>query len=124
MDTSRERSAPRSLASEVSLATTIAAPAYEEAFTPSGQLRPAYAALCDLWGWDPLQPSLAVAEQLRDRPLGDDTRILPLPWAIDDAEYEVVIRPGVAQRARALQMFFADVVLGPGRFLTTGPLTA
>jgi uncharacterized circularly permuted ATP-grasp superfamily protein len=97
--------------------------AYDEAFAESGQLRPTYAALRQRWGWDPLRPPLWVAEQLRDSPLGDDTRILPLPWAIDDTEFDTVIRPGIAQRARALQMFFADAILGPGRFLDSSPLT-
>lgn len=100
-------------------------PAYDEIFDERGHLRPGYAALRCGSSWDPLRPSAFVAEQLRDRPLGDDARILPVPWVIDDVEYVSVIQHGVAQRARALQMFFADMVLGGQQFLTsTTTLTA
>jgi len=90
---------------------------YDEVFDDRGRLRPSYTALGRRAPWDPLRPPPSVVAQLRDRPLGDDTRILPVPWAIDAAEYEAVIQRGTAQRARALQLFFADVVLGEQSFL-------
>jgi hypothetical protein len=96
---------------------------YDEAYNEVGVLRPTYALLRERLGWDSLRPPSSVAEKLRDRPLGDDARILPIPWAIDDAEYEGLLRPGIAQRARALQMFFADVILGSGRFLAGSRMT-
>jgi uncharacterized circularly permuted ATP-grasp superfamily protein len=46
--------------------------------------------------------------------------MLPVPLALDDAEYRSEIQAGIAQRARALQMFFADVVLDEGRYLRSG----
>jgi hypothetical protein len=63
-------------------------------------------------------------ERFRNRPFGDDTPTLPVPLALDDAECRSEIRAGVAQRARALQQFFADVVLGKRCFLRESPLTA
>lgn len=87
---------------------------YDETFDGDGRLRPAYAALGRRLGRDPLRPPPDVVERLRDRPLGDDARVLPVPLALDDAEYRSVIQPGVAQRARALQAFFAEAVLGGG----------
>jgi UDP-N-acetylmuramoyl-tripeptide--D-alanyl-D-alanine ligase len=100
----------------------------DEARDRHGQLRPTYTALRDAWNVDPLTPPPAAIERLRNRPLGDDARILPVPWLINAAEYERVLRAGVRQRARALQHFFADVVLGSGRILEapheSGGLTA
>lgn len=92
------------------------AAAYDEAFDASGSRRLAYASVAEHSAFDPLDPSSALAEQLRSRPLGDDARLLPIPWILEDAECRSRLQPGVAQRARALQMFFADVVLGDGRF--------
>jgi uncharacterized circularly permuted ATP-grasp superfamily protein len=97
---------------------------YDEVVDGEGCLRPAYVALRRQLGWDPLRPPAVVVDRLEDRPLGDDIRILPVPLAIEDAEYQSVIRPGVLQRAHALQRFFHDAVLGPCRFLQAGILTA
>jgi len=93
---------------------------YDEAFDESGCHRPAYAALARRLGWNPLCPPPAVVESLRGRPLGDDHQLLPVPLALADEEYRYEIQRGVAQRARALQMFFADVFLGEGRYLRSG----
>lgn len=90
---------------------------YDEVFEPDGVLRHPYAELRRRLGTDPLRPMGDTWQRLRDRPLGDDARILPIPWVLDGAEYASVIQAGIAQRARALQMFFADLVLGPQRFL-------
>jgi uncharacterized circularly permuted ATP-grasp superfamily protein len=98
----------------------VRGPWFNEAFDEDGTLRPSYAALRRRTGWDPLHPTAAVAEQLRDQPLEDDTRILPVPVVIDDTEYQTVIQAGVAQRARALQRLFADLVLGSGEILAAG----
>jgi hypothetical protein len=68
-------------------------------------------------GWDPVRPPDGVAVCFAGRPLGDDTPVVAVPLALDTDEYRRVIRDGVAQRARALQAFFGDVFLGPGRFL-------
>jgi uncharacterized circularly permuted ATP-grasp superfamily protein len=97
---------------------------YDEVVDADGRLRPAYVALRRQLGWDPLRPPAVVIDRLQDRPLGDDTRILPVPLAIEDEEYRAVIEAGVAQRAHALQRFFHDAVLGPCRFLQAGALTA
>jgi uncharacterized circularly permuted ATP-grasp superfamily protein len=98
----------------------VRGPWFNEAFNNDGTLRPPYAALRRRTGWDPLHPAAALAEQLRDRPLDDDTRILAVPVVIDDTEYKTVIQAGVAQRARALQRLFADLVLGSGQILAAG----
>ncbi len=93
---------------------------YDEAFDASGVLRPPYAGLRRRGQWDFLSPDLAVVDQLGDRPLGDDTRILPVPLVLDEIEYRSIVQAGVAQRAHALQELFADLVLGPQRILTAG----
>lgn len=90
---------------------------YDEVFDACGAPRRGYAELQRRLGFDVLRPSLATAQRLRERPLGDDARILPIPWVLDGTEYSSVIAAGTAQRARALQAFFADLVLGPQRFL-------
>lgn len=99
---------------------TWANPPYDEAFDDSGRPRPAYVALAQRLRWDPLHPPGAVVHRLRGQPLGDDHRMLPVPLALDDAEYRSEIQAGIAQRARALQMFFADVVLDECRYLRSG----
>lgn len=91
---------------------------YDEVFDAGGALRPGYAELRRRLGFDVLRPALATVQRLRDRPLGDDARILPIPWALDGMEYSSVIAAGTSQRARALQTFFADLVLGPQAFLS------
>jgi uncharacterized circularly permuted ATP-grasp superfamily protein len=95
-------------------------PSYEEAFDENGRPRPAYVALAQRLRWDPLYPPGPVVKRLSGRPLGDDHEMLPFPLAVDDAEYRALIQAGIAQRARALQVFFADVVLDDGRFLDSG----
>jgi uncharacterized circularly permuted ATP-grasp superfamily protein len=87
---------------------------YDEAFSEDGTARHPYAARARRIGSDPLSPGLAAAEQLRDRPLGDDTRILPVPLILEDDEFRFEIVPGVLQRARALQLLFADVMFEGG----------
>jgi uncharacterized circularly permuted ATP-grasp superfamily protein len=92
----------------------------DEIFQADGTLRTPYARLRQRTELDPLRPTADVAERLRDRPLGDDARILPIPLVLDAAEYQRTIQAGVAQRALALQQFFADIVLGSGRILDAG----
>jgi carboxylate-amine ligase len=92
---------------------------YDEALAANGRYRPAYEALRRQLGWDPLCPPTAVVERLSGQPLGDDHKLVPVPLAVPDSEYRQ-IQAGVAQRARALQMFFADVFLGDGRYLRSG----
>jgi uncharacterized circularly permuted ATP-grasp superfamily protein len=93
---------------------------YDEALEDDGRHRPAYEALGRRLGWDPLHPPSAVVESLNGRPLGDDHQLVPVPLALPDSEYRHEIQTGVAQRARALQMFFGDVFLGEGRYLHSG----
>ena len=95
-------------------------PWFDEIFTEDGALRPAYVALHRHTSQDLLRPSVSVAERLRERPLGDDTRILPIPVVIDDAEYRSIVQAGLIQRARTLQRLFADLVLGRQRILSEG----
>jgi thioredoxin-like negative regulator of GroEL len=97
-----------------------ACPSYDEAFDRDGRPRPAYAALARKLGWDPLHPPGVVVHHLSGQPLGDDHRMIPVPLAMDDLEYRSKLQAGIAQRAQALQMFYADVVLGDGRFLRSG----
>jgi uncharacterized circularly permuted ATP-grasp superfamily protein len=96
---------------------------YGEIFTAEGHLRAPYVELARRLGTDPLRPAASAWNRLRDRPFGDDARILPVPWVLDGGEYACVVERGTAQRARALQMFFADLVLGPGRFMEATSLT-
>jgi len=96
---------------------------YDEAFKLDGALRHPYVELRRRLGTDPLRPAAATWQRLRDRPWGDDARVLPIPWALDGAEYASVVQAGTSQRARALQLFFADLVLGPQRFLEGASLT-
>lgn len=93
---------------------------FDEAFGEHGELRLTYASLRRRSGSDPLSPSQDVAERLRNSPMDDDARILPVPLVIDDAEYRQTIQPGVRQRAHVLQQLFADLVLGAGRVLDAG----
>jgi uncharacterized circularly permuted ATP-grasp superfamily protein len=95
-------------------------PSFDEVFDPEGALRHPYAELERRFGLDVLRPAGTTTARLRDRPLGDDARILPVPWALDEAEYSSVIHAGTSQRAQALQMFFADLVLGAQRFMASG----
>jgi uncharacterized circularly permuted ATP-grasp superfamily protein len=95
-------------------------PWFDEIFAEGGTPRPAYAALHRRTSQDPLRPSASSAERLRERPLDDDTRILPIPVVIDDAEYRSIMQVGLMQRARTLQRLFADLVLGRQRVLSAG----
>jgi uncharacterized circularly permuted ATP-grasp superfamily protein len=95
------------------------AAAYAEAADRDGRPRAGYAELERRLGWDPLRPPETVNRELAGA-LGDDARIVPVPLVLGVAEHRGEIRAGVAQRARALQRFFADVVLGEGRFLRAG----
>lgn len=97
--------------------TSSSSTSYDEVFDPVGALRRPYAELQRRLGFDVLNVAAATADRLCDRPLGDDVRILPIPWVLDSREYSSVVQAGMLQRARALQMFFADVVLGRGEFL-------
>jgi len=90
---------------------------YDEAVDPAGQPRAPYAELAQRLGWDPRQPPQRVTRAFAGGPLGDSTQILPMPLVLGGAEHRDQIQAGVAQRARALQRFFADVVLEDGRFL-------
>lgn len=85
---------------------------FDEIFDDRGDLRPPYASLQARIGLNLLAPDAALAESLRTRPLGDDTRILAVPLVLDDREYVDVIQAGVAQRALALQQVFAALVFG------------
>jgi len=92
---------------------------FDEAFEADGRLRPAYEALRRRLGGDALRPPAEVSARLRERPLGDDARILAIPLVLEESEYGA-IQAAVAQRARALQSFFCDAVMGDGRFLASG----
>lgn len=92
---------------------------YDEALDPTGQLRPPYAVLAQTLGCDPRQPPSAVAQSLHGGLLGDDTKVVPMPLALDEGEWRD-IQAGVAQRAQALRRFFVDVVLGEGSYLSSG----
>jgi len=90
-----------------------------------GRPRAAYAAFLRRCGVDPLAPSGAALAALEGAPFGDRLRIFPVPLVIPEREYGEVLAGGVRQRARALQDFFADMVLGAQRILSPdGPLPA
>jgi uncharacterized circularly permuted ATP-grasp superfamily protein len=93
---------------------------YDEVFDSSGVLRPPYTALRSRTKVDLLSPATAVVDQLGDRPLADDTRILPVPLVLDEIEYRSIVQAGMVQRAHVLQDLFADLVLGRQRILTAG----
>jgi hypothetical protein len=95
-------------------------PPYDEVLDAAGEPRGGYADLAQRLGWDPLRPPEAVTRPFAGRPFGDSTRVLPVPLVLDGAEHRDRIQAGVAQRARALQRFFADAVLEDGRFLRAG----
>ena len=67
-------------------------------------------------GIDALSPAAAVVARLTDAPLGDASRIHPVPLVLSDVELER-LRQGVRQRAHALQCFLVDVACGTGAFL-------
>jgi len=98
---------------------------YDEALAADGRPRAAYAAFLRRCGVDPLAPSGAALAALEGAPFGDRLRIFPVPLVIPEREYGEVLAGGVRQRARALQDFFADMVLGAQRILSPdGPLPA
>ena len=79
-----------------------------------------YADLGRRLGWDPLRPPETMTRRFARSLLGDGTRVVPIPLVLGHAEHRGQIQAGVAQRARALQQFFGDVVLADGRFLRGG----
>lgn len=93
---------------------------FDEVFDQNDELRPTYASLRRRAGHDPLWPTSEVAERLRNSPMGDDARILPVPLVVDDAVFRRTIETGVRQRAHLLQQLFGDVVLGAARVLDAG----
>ncbi len=54
------------------------------------------------------------------RPLGDAARGSAIPLVIGHEDCDATLLPGIEQRARALQHFFADTMIGDGRFLHSG----
>lgn len=93
---------------------------FDEAFDLDGRLREPYSSLSRRLGWNPTQPSAQVAERLRLRPFGDDTRIFPIPVVLAEADYRSTIQAGVAQRAAALTRLFEDLVLGTRQICAAG----
>jgi hypothetical protein len=93
---------------------------FDETVDQRGRLRPPYTALQRRAGWNPLRPPATILQRWRGRPFGDDTPIIPVPVVLDDTEYRTILRPGLAQRARALQRLFADLILGRRRILDAG----
>lgn len=92
---------------------------YDEVCDDHGQRRPAYQRLESRLGWDPINPPDSVLQRLSGRPLGDDHSVLPVPLVLGDEDHRT-LADGVAQRARALQMFFADTFLGEQGYLSSG----
>lgn len=84
---------------------------YDEAFLSDGTVRPQYLVVQEEFGFDPLRPTRELVDRMRNRPLGDDSRILAVPWVLGGAD-SAALRAGVAQRAVALQRFFSDLALG------------
>lgn len=95
-------------------------PYYDELVDSAGRPRAPYAELAHRLGWDPRRPPETVTRSLAGQPFGDSTRVMPIPLVLASAEHRDQIQAGVTQRARALQQFFADVVLEDGRFLSAG----
>lgn len=93
---------------------------YNEVADEAGCRRARYSSLAQQLGWDPLQPPETALSLFARRNFGDGTRLLPIPLVLDRAEHRETIQAGVTQRARALQQFFADVILGEGQFLAAG----
>ena len=93
---------------------------FNEAVDQSGGRRAPYCALAKQFGWDPLRPPEEALPILAHPNLSDGTRLLPIPVVLDKLEHREQIQRGIAQRARALQHFFADVILGEGLFLSAG----
>jgi carboxylate-amine ligase len=92
---------------------------FNEATDESGHRREAYRALAQQLGSDPLRPPEDVLKRLSYDDFGDGTRLLPIPLALDRIEL-LTLQRGIAQRAKALQHFFADVILDEGRILSDG----
>jgi len=63
-----------------------------------------------------LAPANEVVTRLEDAPLGDASRIHPVPLILTTAERDW-LRGATHQRARALQCFFADIAGGTAEFL-------
>lgn len=94
--------------------------AYNEYLDARGEPRPALAAFRRRTGVDAARPAARAARALADAPLGDRIPISPLPLVLPESEYREVLEPGVRQRARALQLFFGDMALGPQAILSPG----
>jgi hypothetical protein len=95
------------------------AAAYDEVFDAGGRRRLPYHRLQSRLGWDPISPPESVEGRLRDRPLGDDHSLLPVPLVLDEEDQRTLTH-GVGQRARALQAFYADAFLGDQSYLGSG----
>ncbi|MBP7844689.1 MAG: hypothetical protein KA116_07720 [Proteobacteria bacterium] len=84
--------------------------AYNEAYDENGKLRPAFQALKKRIKKNPLKPKPIAASILSSSPMGDDIKILPLPWALSRLEFQF-IQKATAQRAEALRKLFIDLFI-------------
>ena len=85
---------------------------FNELTGPDGFFRPQVQSFINRQNEHILSPSSKTVKLLTANPLGDKIKILPFPLIIDNLEYTKTIVPGVRQRARALKLFFYDIVLG------------
>jgi len=95
--------------------------AYNEVFQANGQLRPAYQQYFERTGLHPLNVSQNGAQALTLNPMGDRISILPIPVVLADSEYQMIQR-GVRQRAKTLQLLFADLFINPTPKVFNSPL--
>jgi uncharacterized circularly permuted ATP-grasp superfamily protein len=84
--------------------------AYNEAFDDNGKLRPAFQSLEKRIKKNPLSPNPLSASILSSSPMGDDIKILPLPWALSRQEFQF-IQKATALRAEALRKLFIDLFI-------------
>lgn len=77
-----------------------------------------YARFRERTGVDALSPPSDVVARLGGSPLGDGSRIHPVPLILTASEVEWLSQ-GMRQRARALQCFFADIAGDSAGFLDT-----
>jgi hypothetical protein len=82
-------------------------PAYNEVEI-GGRTAPALRAFKERTGRDPMKVLKRSAEKLSSSPLGDQIKILPMPWVLAESEYQF-IKSATVQRATALRLFFEDV---------------
>lgn len=78
--------------------------AYDEIFGPTGELRPGYTPQI-------IEPSEELQNALLRNPLGDHIQIHPVPLLLSNQDAHLMISGG-AQRALALQAYFANLILG------------